>query len=82
MVSEIIRGKRSSWKAVKNNENILNSIFFFLRLKTFLHDQLFPKDESQFGSLINSLTSSFQNIHYTVDSYMGIKHEQGKQKMF
>lgn len=55
---------------------------FFLRLKTFLHDQLFPKDESQFGSLINSLTSSFQNIHCTVDSYMGIKHEQGKQKMF
>lgn len=57
--------------------------FLFLRLKTFLHDQLFPKDESQkFGTLINSLTSSFQNIHYTVDSYMGIKHEQGKQKMF
>lgn len=57
--------------------------FLFLRLKTFLHDQLFPKDESQkFGTLINSLTSSFQNIHCTVDSYMGIKHEQGKQKMF
>lgn len=57
--------------------------FLFLRLNTFLHDQLFPKDESQkFGTLINSLTSSFQNIHYTVDSYMGIKHEQGKQKMF
>lgn len=57
--------------------------FLFLRLKTFLHDQLFPKDESQkFGTLINSLTSSFQNIHRTVDSYMGIKHEQGKQKIF
>lgn len=57
--------------------------FLFLRLKTFLHDQLFPKDESKtFGTLINSLTSSFQNIHCTVDSYMGIKHEQGKQKMF
>lgn len=57
--------------------------FLFLRLKTFLHDQLFPKDESQkFGTLINSLTSSFQNIHCTVDSYMGIKHEQGKQKIF
>lgn len=57
--------------------------FLFLRLKTFLHDQLFPKDESKkFGTLINSLTSSFQNIHCTVDSYMGIKHEQGKQKIF
>lgn len=57
--------------------------FLFLRLKTFLHDQLFPKDESQkFGTLINSLTSWFQNIHCTVDSYMGIKHEQGKQKIF
>lgn len=57
--------------------------FLFLRLKTFLHDQLFPTDESQkFGTLINSLTSSFQNIHCTVDSYMGIKHEQGKQKIF
>lgn len=57
--------------------------FLFLKLKTFLHDQLFPKDESQkFGTLINSLTSSFQNIHCTVDSYMGIKHEQGKQKIF
>lgn len=57
--------------------------FLFLRLKTFLHDQLFPKDKSQkFGTLINSLTSSFQNIHCTVDSYMGIKHEQGKQKIF
>ena len=55
---------------------------FFLKLKTVLHDQLFPKDESQFGSLINSLTSSFQNIHCTVDSYMGIKHEQGEQKIF